>query len=118
MVGVLGERRGNRAIRGARAVAIEAEDIGGLSQICGVFRAVDIVACEARDPVSVHQAGNVVVPLHPVFMTGPVAKVGKCRLAQLVLLQSPVVAQCSASLVTHGPIIVLALDWIVCRPPL
>lgn len=75
-----------RPVRRIGAVAVEAQAAGWFAQIGGEFRAVDIVAGEARHAVSIHLAGDKIISLHPVLMGGAIGEMSESRLAQLVFL--------------------------------
>jgi signal transduction histidine kinase len=75
------------------AVAGKAQSIAGLAHDPRVISPVRIVTIEAGDAARVHEARDEVVSLHAILMRGPVGKVGKARLSELVLLQLPEVRQ-------------------------
>ena len=77
-----------------------------------------IVAGEASHPMCGHQAGDEIVSLHPVFVRSPIAEMGESRLAEFVVFELPVIAECLARLVTHRPIVIFPLDGISWRTAL
>ena len=118
MMGVLRQGGGMGTVGRGGAVAVEAEILGGLAQVRRVLRAVRVVAGEAGDAVGVHLAGDVVVPLHAIFVRCAVSKMSERGVAKLVLLQLPEIAQFLRQFIAHGPVVVIAFDRIGQRPPL
>ena len=99
-----------RTIERHRAVAIQAELLGRLSELRVVIRAVYVVATEAGNPVLVHHALHEIIPLHPILMRCAVRKVRKGQLAEGVLFQLPEILQMESRPKADGPIIVFSLD--------
>lgn len=52
---------------------------------------MNVMATETRDAARIHDASHKVVTLHPILVRGPVGKVHKRGLTQLVLFEPPVV---------------------------
>ena len=71
-----------------------------------------IVATETGDAPSVHEAGDEIIPLHPVLVSGPVREVCESCFPDLVFFQSPEVRQVQANMEADGPVIVFSPDRI------
>ncbi len=99
-------------------MAFKAHHVSGLKQKGIVVRSVDVVTARALNAAAVHQTLHVIVPLHAVFMSRSICKMGKRRFTQLVFFQLPVILQISANLEAHRPIVVFAFDRIVQWLPL
>lgn len=111
-----GNGGGVRPIGGVWTVTVEAQLTGRLAQVRGIARAMHVVARETRHPVHIHQAGDEIISLHPVLVRRAIGEMGKCGVAQLVFLQSPVVAQFFSHLKSYRPVVIFSLNWI-CRGP-
>jgi hypothetical protein len=79
---------------------------------------VHVMAAEARDPASIHDALHEIVPLHAVLVRGAVGEMRERRLAEPVLLELPVVAQVPALVEPDRPIVVLTEHGVHERLPL
>ena len=77
-----------------------------------------IVATETGNAPSVHEAGDEIIPLHPVLMGRSVGEVCEGRFAELVFLQLPEVPQVQADMKADRPVVVFSFDRIFQRPPL
>src|SRR5579863_2010284 len=97
-------------IRRERAVAIEAEFVGWLDELCVVVRPVHVVATEASDPTTVHHAPDKIVALHSILMRRSIWEVVEIGRAQCVLFELPIILQLPSHLIPHGPIVVFAFD--------
>ena len=93
-----------------RTVTVQAQFVRRLAQQGAVFGAMRFVASEARDAVSVHEAGDVVVALHAVLMRGSVSKMRERRFAQPVWLQLPIITQLESHVKAHRPVVVFPFD--------
>ena len=78
-----------RAVRGHRAVTIQANLIRRLSQLGVVLRAMHIMAGGTGDSMPVHDALHKVIALHPVFVRRAVWKIVKVRLPERAVFQLP-----------------------------
>ena len=81
-------------------------------------RAVRIVARVAADPFLVHPALDEIISLHPVLVRGSVWPVRKGRLSEAMRFEIPGRTQPITGLITHGPVVVPALDRILARTAL
>jgi len=70
-----------RAIQRHRSVAVQADLVGRLAELCVVVGAVDIVAGETSYASAIHHALHEIVALHAIFMGGAVGVVSKGRSA-------------------------------------
>src|SRR5262249_31087597 len=77
-----------------------------------------IMAGKAGNPTRVHQALNVVIALHSVFVRSAVREVCKAEFAELVFFQLPEVLQFETHMVANRPVVILAIYWILERPAL
>ena len=93
-------------------MTVEAQAAGRFTQIRGKSRAMHVVAGEARYAVGIHLAGDKIISLHPVLVRGAVGEVSESGVAQLVFLQSPVIAELPGHVVTHRPVVVFSLNRI------
>ena len=91
VVRMLFKGRGARAVRGERAMTIETEFVGRLSQLCVVVRAVNVMAGKTGYAASVHNALHEVVALHAIFVGGAIGQMGERRFAESVLFELPVI---------------------------
>lgn len=109
---------GVRTIWRVRAMAIEANLIGGLSQLRIVAGTMRIVTRGTADFMPVHDALRKIVALHSILARSAVGKIVKVGLTQCAVLQLPIVSQWLSNRVTNWPVVVFALNRIVQRPSL
>src|SRR5665213_1555379 len=104
--------RRTRAVGRIRSVALKTEHVGRFHEIGIIPGAMHIMAAEAAYPVSVHLAGDEIVPLHAVLMRRSIRKMGERLFAQPVLFQLPEFLQIFAHLKPYRPIVILAFDGV------
>ena len=92
------------------SVAVETEFIGGLAKLGVVLRTMYVVAIEAGDSASVHDALHEIIALHSVLMSGAIREVRECGLTEFVFFERPKVCQLESYTITHRPIKVRALN--------
>ena len=68
--------------------------------------------------MSIHEARDKIVALHPVFVRRPIGEMGKGCFSQFVRFEFPKIAQLQPHSKAHGPIVVFARDWIIQRTAL
>jgi hypothetical protein len=85
------DRGGARAIWGERAMAIETEFVGGLSQLRVIVRAVNIMAGKTGYAARIHNALHEVVALHAVFVRCTVREMGEGCFAEGVVFELPII---------------------------
>lgn len=112
-MGLNGGRAGT--VGRVRAVALKAQDVGGLQEIRIVFRAVHVMAAEAAHAMGVHQTGNEIIALHPVLMGRAIREVGKRLLAEFMLFQLPEILKGFSGLEANRPIVILSGDGVLER---
>ena len=94
-------------------MAIEAKLTGWFTKLGVVSGPMRIVAVEARHTAAVHHALHEVVPLHSIFVSGPVREIKKIlRLAESMILELPEIRELYTDVISNGPIVIFALDWI------
>ena len=76
------------------------------------------MATETGDPARIHQTLDEVVSLHPVLVRRAVREMREAKLADFVLLQSPVVGQLQAHVKAYRPIVIAPTHPILHRPAL
>ena len=77
-----------------------------------------IVATETGNAPSVHEAGDEIIPLHPVLVCRPVREVSESCFPELVFLQLLEVRQLQANMEADRPVIVFSFDRIFQWPAL
>ena len=82
---------GMRAVRGVRAMTIEANLVGRLAELRIVISAVDIVTGSAGHAMSVHHALYKVIALHPVLVCGAVSEIEEICLSKRGAIELPIV---------------------------
>ena len=90
---VLFDCPGARAIQRKRSMAIEANFVRRLSQLRVVFRAVRVVAAEARYAATVHHALDEIISLHAILVSSAVCIMSEGRVAERMFFQLPKVAE-------------------------
>ena len=70
-------------------MALKAEDGGRPEKIGIILGAMDVVATEARHAVTVHQAGNEIVPLHSVSTPGAIGKIRGIGSSRVTIVEFP-----------------------------
>src|SRR6185437_3109859 len=100
-------------------MTIQAELIGGLSELRRISGAMHIMAVETGYPAPIHNAFDEIVALHAVFMRRAVRVVKEVgRRAERPFLQFPMLLKLRPNVIADGPIVVFALDGIRKRLPL
>jgi len=112
MVRVFFQRGGARAIERHGAVAVQADFVGGLSQLRIVLGPMDVVTTEAGDAATVHHALHKIIPLHAVLVRGAVGEMSKASLAEGMVFEFPEIVQVSTHTVAHRPVVVFPFDRI------
>ncbi len=90
---VLFDRGGAGAVERKRAMAVQADLIAGLAELGVVVRAVHIVATEAGDAATVHDALHEIISLHTIFVGCAVGEMREGGLAELMFLKHPIILQ-------------------------
>src|SRR5262245_41207936 len=106
------DTRSMRAIWRRSTMAVQADLASGLDQVGVVRSAVHIVTAEASHTAPVHETLNKIISLHPVLVPCAIRKMRETGLAQLVLLELPVVFQIQALMKTDGPIVIQSFNRI------
>jgi len=74
---------------------------------------MNVVAVETRDAAAVHYALYEIIALHAVLVCGAVREVKEIRrFTERVVLQFPEIREPHPYVIAHGPIVILAFDWI------
>lgn len=110
MVRMLFQSGRARPVWRERPMAVQAEYIGGLDKLGVVISSMHIMATEAGDAVTVHDALYEIVALHAVFMSGAIGEVIKVGCPQRRDFKLPIILQFSPDLVTNWPVVIFALD--------
>ena len=77
---------GKRTVLCVRPVAGQAKGIAPFAHDAGIVGAVWIVTTETRYAARIHEALNEIVPLHAIFVSGAVSKMGEGCFPKLVFL--------------------------------
>ena len=101
---------GMRAVRGVRAMTIEANLVRRLAELRIIISAVDIVASSAGHAMSVHHALHKVIALHPVLVCGAVSEIEEICLSKRGAIELPIVGQSKAHVVPDRPVVGFAFD--------
>src|SRR5260370_27570785 len=80
-----------------------------------VFGAMDIVATEAGYAMHVHRAGNKIVALHAVSMSGAIGKIRRIGPGRTAFVEFPELAEVEPRPEAHRPGEVFAVDRIAGR---
>jgi len=102
-----------RAVGRIRAMTLQAHHTGRLEQVGVVRCSMNIVATEAGHAARIHQTVHKIVALHPILVRGTIGEVRERRLAQLMILQLPVIVELEAGPITDRPIVILAGDGVL-----
>src|ERR1700730_15381205 len=101
-----------RSIWEAGTVAVQADDTRRSNQLGVVRGAMHVVTTETGDASRIHEAGDEIVSLHPVFMARTVRKMRERRRPKSVFLELPEILEVEPRAKTHRPIVVPAVDGV------
>ena len=93
VMGVFFEGGGAGAVQRKRAVAIEAQLVGGFAELRVVIGTVYVMAAVAGDAAAVHQALDEVITLHAVLVSRAIRVVREACLPERVPFQLPEIPQ-------------------------
>ena len=86
VVRMLLDASGVRPILRVGAVARQAKSVTSLAHNSRIVSTVRIVAAKAGNATGIHEAGDEIIPLHPVLVGRPLGEMGEGCFSELVLL--------------------------------
>jgi hypothetical protein len=99
-------------------MAIQANLIGRLPELCVIAGAVDVMARETGYPVAIHDALRKIIALHSILVRGAIGEEQEVGLPQCAVFELPEILKARTDLVTDRPIVIFPLNWNGSRTPL